>query len=80
MTNLPKERIFKVEGMTCGHCQKAVEAAIGQLDGVSISSGRLESWRSKSRRPCQRSDSYRSGRRRWLRSDSDLPLANNSLD
>ncbi len=29
-----KERIFKVEGMTCGHCQKAVEAAIGQLDGV----------------------------------------------
>lgn len=34
MTNLPKERIFKVAGMTCGHCQKAVEAAIGQLDGV----------------------------------------------
>ncbi len=34
MSNHPKERIFKVTGMTCGHCQKAVEAAIGQLDGV----------------------------------------------
>ena len=34
MSNPPKERIFKVTGMTCGHCQKAVEAAIGQLDGV----------------------------------------------
>ncbi len=34
MSNPPKERIFKVTGMTCGHCQKAVEAAIGQVDGV----------------------------------------------
>lgn len=34
MSNPPKERIFKVTGMTCGHCQKAVEAAIEQLDGV----------------------------------------------
>lgn len=34
MSNPPKERIFKVTGMTCGHCQKAVEAAIGQLEGV----------------------------------------------
>ncbi len=33
MSNPPKERIFKVTGMTCGHCQKAVEAAIGQVDG-----------------------------------------------
>ena len=34
MTNPPEERIFKVTGMTCGHCQNAVEAAIGQLEGV----------------------------------------------
>lgn len=34
MTTRTIERIFKVSGMTCGHCQKAVEAAIGQLDGV----------------------------------------------
>jgi copper chaperone len=34
MENLSKERVFSVTGMSCGHCQRAVEAAIGQLEGV----------------------------------------------
>lgn len=29
-----KELKLKIEGMSCGHCKKAVETAIGQLDGV----------------------------------------------
>ena len=28
------KRVFKVTGMSCGHCQRAVDAAIRQLEGV----------------------------------------------
>jgi copper chaperone len=37
MTTPNSERLlnFKVTGMTCGHCQRAVESAIRELDGVS---------------------------------------------
>jgi copper chaperone len=30
----PVLRIFKVTGMTCGHCKAAVESAIRQVSGV----------------------------------------------
>ncbi|MBM3265625.1 MAG: heavy-metal-associated domain-containing protein [candidate division Zixibacteria bacterium] len=26
--------VFTVKGMTCGHCEKRVETALGQVDGV----------------------------------------------
>ncbi len=26
---------YRIDGMTCGHCVKAVKGAIGELDGVS---------------------------------------------
>jgi len=29
------KKILKVEGMSCGHCEKAVKNAIGALEGVS---------------------------------------------
>ena len=29
------EKIIMVEGMTCGHCEKAVKEALGELDGVN---------------------------------------------
>ncbi len=29
------EKIMMVEGMTCGHCEKAVKEALGELDGVN---------------------------------------------
>lgn len=29
------EATVKVEGMSCGHCQKAVEGALNELSGVS---------------------------------------------
>lgn len=32
-----KEIVLKVEGMTCGHCKKAVESALNKLDGIKIS-------------------------------------------
>ena len=28
------KKILLVEGMTCGHCEKAVKRALGELDGV----------------------------------------------
>jgi copper chaperone len=27
---------LKVEGMSCGHCVKAIESHVGELDGVSL--------------------------------------------
>ena len=33
--NLPKEMTLEVTGMNCKHCQKAVEDALGTLDGVT---------------------------------------------
>jgi len=29
-----KQYDFKVEGMSCGHCVRAIEKAVGQLPGV----------------------------------------------
>lgn len=29
------ESVITVQGMTCGHCKKAVETAVGNLQGVS---------------------------------------------
>lgn len=29
------EKTMMVEGMTCGHCEKAVKEALGELDGVN---------------------------------------------
>lgn len=28
------EKVLKVEGMSCGHCEMAVKKALNQLDGV----------------------------------------------
>ncbi|NLJ99128.1 MAG: heavy-metal-associated domain-containing protein [Tissierellia bacterium] len=28
------KKILLVEGMSCGHCEKAVKEAVGQLEGV----------------------------------------------
>lgn len=28
--------ILSVQGMSCGHCVKAVEGSVGQLEGVSL--------------------------------------------
>ncbi len=33
MSNIIK--VFNVEGMSCGHCEKAVKSAINELNGVS---------------------------------------------
>lgn len=29
-----EKQILKVDGMSCGHCKKAVEGVVGQLNGV----------------------------------------------
>ncbi|HRT82311.1 MAG TPA: cation transporter, partial [Oscillospiraceae bacterium] len=29
-----EKTVIKVEGMSCGHCVKAVEGALNELDGV----------------------------------------------
>lgn len=29
------KKVLLVEGMSCGHCEKAVKGAVGNLDGVS---------------------------------------------
>lgn len=34
MFHKPNKTKFLVEGMTCGHCQKRVEEALGRLSGV----------------------------------------------
>jgi len=34
---------LKVEGMSCGHCVKAVEGSVGELTGVSTVKVNLES-------------------------------------
>lgn len=34
---------LKIEGMSCSHCKKALETAIGQLDGVNSVQVDLES-------------------------------------
>lgn len=36
------ETILKVEGMTCGHCKKAVEGAVSELEGVKSATVDLE--------------------------------------
>ncbi len=33
-----KTEIFAVEGMTCGHCEAAVEKEVGNVSGVESSS------------------------------------------
>ncbi|MGP7816425.1 copper chaperone CopZ [Niallia sp. 01092] len=33
---------LKVEGMSCGHCVKAVESSVGELSGVSAVTVKLE--------------------------------------
>lgn len=30
------KKILLVDGMTCGHCEKAVKNSLGELDGVSL--------------------------------------------
>jgi copper chaperone len=37
-----KQFTLKIEGMTCPHCKKALETAIGQMDGVHSVSVDLE--------------------------------------
>lgn len=37
------KKILLVEGMSCGHCEKAVKNALGELDGVKNISVNLES-------------------------------------
>lgn len=39
---MPKKEL-KVEGMSCGHCKAAVEAALKTLDGVNEVEVRLDS-------------------------------------
>ncbi|MBA2175660.1 heavy-metal-associated domain-containing protein [Halobacillus locisalis] len=29
------QKTIKVEGMTCGHCEKAVKGALNEVDGVN---------------------------------------------
>lgn len=29
------KRVLLVEGMSCGHCEKAVKDALGELEGIS---------------------------------------------
>ena len=29
------KKVLLVEGMSCGHCEKAVKRALGELDGVN---------------------------------------------
>ncbi|KYG34359.1 copper chaperone CopZ [Alkalihalobacillus trypoxylicola] len=41
------KEVIKVEGMSCGHCVKAIEENVGELKGVSavtvdLSSGKVE--------------------------------------
>lgn len=36
------EKTLQVQGMTCGHCKKAVEGAVKELDGVSSAEVNLE--------------------------------------
>lgn len=36
------KKILLVEGMSCGHCEKAVKNALGELDGVKEVSVNLE--------------------------------------
>ncbi|NMB24788.1 MAG: heavy-metal-associated domain-containing protein [Firmicutes bacterium] len=31
---LPENKTFRVQGMQCAHCKKAVEAMVGKLSGV----------------------------------------------
>lgn len=35
-------KVLLVEGMSCGHCEKAVKGAVGSLDGVSSVDVNLE--------------------------------------
>ena len=36
------EKIFNVEGMSCGHCKAAVEGELGKLPGVERSNADFE--------------------------------------
>lgn len=36
------KKILLVEGMSCGHCEKAVKNALGELDGVKNVTVNLE--------------------------------------
>lgn len=36
------ERIFNVEGMSCGHCKAAVESELNKLSGVERSNADFE--------------------------------------
>lgn len=36
------KEVLKVDGMSCGHCQKAVETSLGELAGVSKVAVNLE--------------------------------------
>lgn len=40
------EHVFQVQGMTCGHCERAVEQAVAQVDAqatttVDLATGRV---------------------------------------
>jgi copper chaperone len=37
-----EKTVIKVEGMSCGHCAKAIEEAVGALDGVAAVTVGLE--------------------------------------
>ncbi len=38
-----KEIALKVEGMSCGHCVRAVESALAELPGVTVESVQIGS-------------------------------------
>ncbi|RDI45547.1 copper chaperone CopZ [Falsibacillus pallidus] len=42
-----EKTVLNVQGMSCGHCEKAVKSALGELDGVqnvdvSLKDGKVE--------------------------------------
>lgn len=37
------KKVLLVEGMSCGHCEKAVKDALGELDGVKLVNVNLDS-------------------------------------
>ncbi|MCC6509940.1 MAG: heavy-metal-associated domain-containing protein [Pirellulaceae bacterium] len=43
MSREEHKQLFRVSGMTCGHCQAAIESAIRATDGVQIADVDLKS-------------------------------------
>ena len=38
---MTRTETLAIDGMNCGHCVRAVEAALGTLDGVAVESVRI---------------------------------------